>query len=260
LEEGDGDLLIEWSAPAGATLEDVEAWRLASPHWTPQRERLISKRYAAMRDGETLDPEEPDPVQSFRAQWLNQWPARRVEPPGAIQDLLAPGLWGSLTESGVFSAGPLYVALEDDYGLGAAVGAASVLEDGRLEVDGWLRDDWDSAIADLQRLAAGREILELHVGASLMDRLPADGVLPSARPAVAAQARHGLALLRDLAANGQLVHDDTTTELDAALGVAQVRESLTGLYLLAQGPTHLVKALAWAVAAAHRPAKIPAVY
>ena len=77
LEEGDGDLLIEWSAPADAKLEDVDAWRLASPHWTPKRERLISKRLQAARLGE-VDPaaEEPDPEQSFRSQWLNQWPGR----------------------------------------------------------------------------------------------------------------------------------------------------------------------------------------
>ena len=55
LEEGDGDLLIEWSAPRNAKLEDVDAWRLASPHWTPRRERLIRKRLEAARLGE-VDP------------------------------------------------------------------------------------------------------------------------------------------------------------------------------------------------------------
>ena len=105
-----------------------------------------------------------------------------------------------------------------------------------------------------------REIRELHVGACLLDRLPVGGLLPAARPAIAAQARAGLALLRDLAAGGRLVHDETTGELDHALRVAQVRESLTGLHLVAQGPTHLVKAVAWALQAAHQPARIPAIH
>jgi hypothetical protein len=260
LEGGDGDLLIEWSTPADRELDDVDGWRLASPHWTRQRERLIHKRHAAMLEGEATDPDEPDPEQSFRAQWLNQWPARKVEQPGVLQDLLQPGVWASLTESDLVSEGAVFVAVEDDYGLGAAVACAASSDDGRLEVDGWLREDWDSAVDDLERLAMVREIRELHVGASLLDRLPVGGLLPPARPATSAQARTGLALLRDLAANGRLVHDQTTSELDAALRVAQVRESLTGLQLVAQGPTHLVKAVAWALQAVHRPARIPAIH
>ena len=61
LETGRGDLLIEWSAPREAALDDVDAWKQASPHWTPQRERLIGKRCEAARNGENDDPDEPDP-------------------------------------------------------------------------------------------------------------------------------------------------------------------------------------------------------
>jgi len=259
LETGAGDLLVEWSAPRDASLEDRHAWRQASPFWSPQREQLLSARLAAIRAGESVDPEEPNPEESFRAQWLNQWPRERTIPAGAVQDLFQPGQWAGLAERGVESDGPVYVAIEDDFGLGAAVACAAVLDDGRIEVDGWLRDEWDSAIADVRVLALRRELAELHVGASLVDRMPTEG-LPEPRPAVASGVRHGLALLRDLVANGVLVHDATTAELDAALTQAQVRESLTGLYLIASGPTHLVRALAWAVRAAHRPAKVPAIH
>jgi hypothetical protein len=261
LEDGGGDLLIEWSAPAHADLKDMAGWRLASPHWTSQRERLISRRHAALVDGEGAgDPDEADPEESFRAQWLNQWPGRKVERPGMIQDLLAPGRWAALAQPDLVSTGPVYVAIEDDFGCGAGIAAVAVLEDGRLEVDGWLCGDWDSAMRDVQRLARVREVRELHVGASLMDRLPVEAGFPPARPAVASQARWGLALLRDLAASGRLTHDRTTAGLDAALGLAQVKETLTGLYLVAVGPTHLVKAVAWAVAAAHRPVRLPAIH
>jgi hypothetical protein len=259
LEEGDGDLLIEWSAPAGTGLEDVAAWRLASPHWTKQRERMIRKQLEAMRSGEIEDPEEPDPVESFRAQWLNQWPVKKTEPPGAVQDLLPPNVWDGLRVSTLWTQEPIFVAVEDDFGKGAAVAAVARLPDGRLEVDGWLLDDWDSAMLDVERLAVTRRIRELHVGASLLDRVPLDAGLPRPRPALGPQTRTGLALLRDLAAGGQLVHDSTTGELDQAIGQAQVRESLTGLYLVARGPTHLVRALVWAVGAAHRPARLPAI-
>jgi hypothetical protein len=260
LEGGDGDLLLEWSAPAVCALDDIEGWRLASPHWTQQRERLISKRYQAMLMGESADLDEVDPEQSFRAQWLNQWPARKTELPGAIQDLLAPGLWGSLVEPGLTSREGVFVAVEDDYGLGAAVACAAATGDGRFEVDGWLCADWNSAIEDVKHLATIREILELHVGASLLDRLGTDGILPIAQPATAAQARTGLALLRDLANNRLLVHDITTSELDNAIRSASVKEAAVGLQLMAQGPTHLVKAAAWALQAAHRPARVPAIH
>ena len=42
LEAGDGELLIEWSAPESADLEDRAAWRQASAHWTPRREQMIA--------------------------------------------------------------------------------------------------------------------------------------------------------------------------------------------------------------------------
>ena len=257
LESGDGDLLIEWSAPQGADLEDRDGWRLASPHWTPARERLIERQLAKMAAGEVDDPDEPDPVQSFRAQWLNQWP-RRPAPTGNTEPLLAVGVWAALLEPGASSAGPIWVAVEDDAGLGAAVVAVGRCGDGRLEVDGWLRADWASAMADIAGLGRVRQIRSLQVGASLLDRVPV-GLGVAARPATGVQTRTGLAVLRDVCQSGGLVHD-VTPDLDAALGVCRVREAASGLILAQVGPIHLIKALVWATAAAARPAKVPAVH
>jgi len=259
LDEGDGDLLVEWSAPRDAAIDDVRAWRLASPHWGPQRERLVGKRLNALRSGDYVDPEEPEPEESFRAQWLNQWPQALTDVTGADEPLLPAGAWAKLAESNLTSSGPLYVALEDDYGLGAAVAAATRLDDGRIEVDGWLCPDWDSAVADARRLGEGRKVRELLVGASLLDRLPPD-TTPKPQPVAGTLARVGLSLLRDLATGGVLTHEPTTFDLDDALAVAQVREAPTGLFLTARGPTHLVKALVWAVGAAHRPVPTPAIF
>src|SRR5262245_32377607 len=93
LEDGAGDLLVEWSAPAEAAIDDVAGWRAASPHWSPNRHRLLTKRLEGMRSGEVEDPDEPDPVESFRAQYLNQWPRRLYQPAGTTEPLLAEGLW-----------------------------------------------------------------------------------------------------------------------------------------------------------------------
>ena len=227
LESGDGDLLIEWSAPAGGDLDDRGAWRLARPHWTERRERMISRQLEQARSGQIEDPEEPDPIASFNAQWLNQWPRKLAEPSGPTEDLLPAGLWADLAEPGLSSDGPIWVALEDDYGLGAAVAAVARLPDGRLELDGWLCPDWDTAVADVQILAGARQVRQLLVGASLADRLPPG--LATAVPAGGKQTRVGLALFRDLALGGQLVHDDAP-ELADALAAAKVREAPSGCF------------------------------
>jgi hypothetical protein len=258
LELGEGELIVEWSAPLEADLDDVGVWRQASAHWSERRQHTIAKQLEAARSGTLEDPEEPDPVASFRAQWLNQWPRRVTEPSGGTEALLPPGLWADRALAGVASTGPIWVALEDDYGLGAAVAAVGRLDDGRLEVDAWACPDWDTAVLELQRLGEVRQVRQLLVGASLIDRVPA-GTAPTPSAAGGSQTRTGLALLRDLAVGGQLVHDVTTFELDEALAVAQVREAPTGLFLIARGPTHLIRAAVWAVGAAHRPTPMPVI-
>jgi hypothetical protein len=256
LESGEGTLLLEWSAPPGASLDDRRAWRAASAHWTPRREHLVERQLASALENTLEDPTEPDPIASFRSQWLNEWPTKLADPLGKTEDLLPPGLWADRVVPGVASTGPIWVALEDDYGFGAAVAIVGRLEDGRLEVDGWLRADWDSAVADVQRL--DRPIRELLVGASLLDRVPAD-MAPRPRPVGSTQTRVGLALLRDLVASAQLVHDEITGEVDGALTSTLVRTTMAGLVMVSSSHAHLVRSLVWAVGAAHRPAPLPAI-
>jgi hypothetical protein len=258
LESGEGDLLIEWSTPKASALDDIDGWRQASPHWTPQRERLIRRQLEQVQSGESeVYEDETDPVEAFRAQWLNQWPDRTV-PTGVGELLLPAGLWAHLEQSGLLGDGALYVAVEDHFGNGAAIAAAAELGDGRLEVDGWLCPDWDSAMMDVQRLGALREVRVLLVGASLLSRVP-EGTSPAPDPAGGAETRLGLPLLRDLAAGGMLAHEDTA-ELDQAVTGALVKELSTGLQLVPSGSTHLVKALCWAVNAAHDSEPLPVIF
>ena len=63
----------------------------------------------------------------------------------------------------------------------------------------------------------------------------------------------GAATLRDLAADAQIVHDDTG-DLDKAVTAARVKENPSGLALMPGEDTYLVKAMVWALAAAHKPA------
>ena len=131
-----------------------------------------------------LDPdaEEPDPEQLFRAQWLNQWPSRRDGAAEVTEELLPAGMWDELACPSCWTDEPATVAVEDDYGRGAAVAAVAALGDGRLEVDGWRAHDWDAAITDVERLAPTRPIRELYVGASLAGPDAHRGSLARARP------------------------------------------------------------------------------
>ena len=260
LETGAGDLLVEWSAPAGLALDDIEGWRAASPHWTPQRERLIGQQLTMAQAGEIRDPTEPDPEQSFRAQYLNQWP-RTLELLDGGEPLLSAGLWEGLREPVPAYDAQLYVALEDDFGRGAAVAAAARLDDGRVEVDGWLCPNWEKATQDAQKLIRDPEthVRRLFVGASLLTAMP-PGMWPPPKPAGGIEERAGLALLRDLAVRGMIVHYSDLPDLDDAMRVATVKERAAGLKLEPVGPTHLVKALVWALHAAAQPVRVPTVY
>jgi len=267
LEVGDGDLMIEWSAPQTCELDDQAAWRMASPHWTAQRQRTVRKQLEAAQSGEAeVSEDEMDPVEAFRAQWLNQWPNRSV-PVGTTEYLLPTGLWAYLSEPDLEWDNPLFVAVEDGWGESAAVAVAARLDDGRIEVDGWLCPDWDTAVADVRWLIVSQNVRQLHVGASLLSRMPQD-LFPRPETAGTAETRVALPLLRDLAAGGMLAHDETTGEprheemasLDDAIVAAQVKHLQVGLSLTPDDSSHLVKTVCWAVNAAHKPLRVPTVY
>ena len=69
-------LLMLWGADPDAPVDDPATWRWASPHWSPDREAMMARKWAAALAGE-VDPEadETDPVEAFRAQYLNVWPS-----------------------------------------------------------------------------------------------------------------------------------------------------------------------------------------
>jgi hypothetical protein len=138
------------------------------------------------------------------------------------------------------------------------VAAVGRLPDGRFEVEAWSCDDWKTAVEEVEELQSHRQIRQLIVGANMLEGIPA-GMVPQPQRAGGTETRRGLSLFRDLVASGQLVHDVTTFELDAAMATAHVRETTTGLQLLPGEQMHVVKAAVWAVQAAHKPAPVPAI-
>lgn len=253
LHSGDGALLIEWSAPPDADLHDRAAWRLASPHWTPKRERLMANRLERALAGESSDVDEPDPISSFRTQWLNQWPGKRLKLSKG-DPLLDVERWRALRGDVADDPERIFVAVEDHAGMGAAIAAVCAQSDGRLGLDGWIVATWQQALDDLRRLQAGHDGFRLIVGASLLVRLP-PGIRGTA--GTATLSRSTLPLLRELVADGAVVHD--SAEIDEQVATVRVTEAVGGLAVVAGARSDLVRAASWALAAAHRPRKTPTI-
>jgi hypothetical protein len=266
LAEPRDTLLLEWSAPADADIGDRGAWRMASPHWSDRRERLVEAQHGrALAGAPSVDPEEPDPLASFRSQWLNIWPPRIVSSNDRDQPLLPEGQWATLVELGSVPSGALVLGLEDWFGQGAAAAAAGRLPDGRLFAWGGIHPRRSAAAAWLAALADNHPGSRLVVGASLEHDPDAAAIDVEDRElAGQTETRSALPLLRELVAAGRLAHDGGQ-ELAQQVEGTRVVESRAGGLQVAPGPqrTDLLRAAAWALAVAVRlpiPDEEPAVF
>jgi hypothetical protein len=241
-------LLIEWSAPRGFELEDRDAWRASSPHWGPNRERWLEQKLAVVLAGETLDPDEADPGESFRTQYGNVWSERTVS--GHGETLVDMERWARARVADGVRRRRVWVAVEDDYGNGAAVAAVADIGDGRFELDGWLCPDVTEALRQGQQLASERNT-SLIVGANLIVR-------GRVERAGSAETRFGLPLMRHLIATGRVVHD-RTEELDVQLAAVRVKPVSGGLTLLLGTRADCVRAACWALRAANAPRPAPSI-
>jgi len=248
-------LLLEWSPPGNAPRGEVSTWREASPHWSKQRERLITSAYAKVLRGESIDPEEPDPISSFDAQWLNRWPnVVKIEKPAKDEPLVDESAWNGLTGDGAPAPGELLVvALEDDLGEGAAAAAAALTRDGRVVVGGYRFGTRREAVEWCEETAGDSLDALMLVGASLVDDAELEDVELPIEPAGKSETSSALPLLRELVRTGQLVHDGEE-EASKAVISARVRPGTAGAAILLTGneSTSLVRCIAWAVQRAHR--------
>lgn len=244
-DPADGDLLLEWSPPAGADRADPATWRAASPHWSTQRERDVAKALQRAESGEVADASEPDPIAGFDTQWLNRWPARHAQR-GKGTLLLELADWET-AEGTAELEGPYVIGAEDNLGHGAAIAAAVATLDGRVEIGGWCCTDWAEAMGWAARLAEYRPGSRLYVGATLLEQVPRGIGLARVERAGVTETRLGLPLLRQLLAAGRLLHDDTP-DLDAQLAAARVVPAPSGGLTLVPGPrSDLARAAIWAL-------------
>ena len=243
-EPDNADLLIEWSAPRAVDLDDAAGWRMASPHWSPRRERAVGKAIAGAMNGETVDPDEPDPLESVRAQWLNQWPLRLTEQRVGGEVLVTERAWASCGKADPDAElEQMWVAVEDNYGVGAAVCAVGLYDDERLEVDGWLVGTRQQALADATALVDEQDVpARILAGVLIPTDLDVDR-------AGSRETRIGLPLVRSLLEAGRVVHD-AVPDLDEQIAGVRVREVMGGLALVSGVRSDLVRAMAWALLAA----------
>lgn len=85
-----GPLLLLWGADDDAPVESRDTWRQSSPHWSTHREEMMTRALTRAVSGESLDPDEGDPVESFRSQFLNVWPSRRGQAEEPVVPLGSP--------------------------------------------------------------------------------------------------------------------------------------------------------------------------
>jgi hypothetical protein len=250
-------LLLEWSAPKGTALDDRDGWRMASPHWSKARARLLEAKLARTTVGYSEDPDEDDPIQAFRSQYLNQWAPRRLMASARTEPLADRDTWAHATDlwaqapDGV----PLSVACEDYYGLGAAAAAVAQMEDGRLVTWGGLFSSRADAYAWAAFTVGLRPDCTLTIGASLSVKEAAEAC-PRATVGRAGttQTSGALPLMRSLLRAGGLVHSGDEDLAQQVRAVQLVPTATGGLGIAHRGiRSDLLRATAWAVADRHQP-------
>jgi hypothetical protein len=243
-------LLLEWSAPPEAALEDEGGWRQASPHWTPQRRALIAAALDTALNAEP-DPAEPDPIASFRCQWLDQWP-HDVEAENPDERVCTVPRWEACLDPSAAPAPgwPVVAAVEDDLGRGAAAAAAGLTPDGRIVIGGYTFGELTDAARWAARMCGDTGIL--LAGASITrDPAVTDTGIP-AEAVGSVEFRPALSALRSLIRTARLAHSGaaevtgTVTEarVSATPGATQLR--ITGT----DSPA-LLRCVAWAAHRAH---------
>jgi hypothetical protein len=251
-------LLLEWSAPREASLEDRAAWRLASPHWTPGRERLLEAKLRRATAGHSEDPDEDDPAEGFRSQYLNVWPRRRLVASTASEPLADRETWGHAADlyAAPAEGAPVAVGVEDFLGLKAAAAACCQLPDGRVLVWGGVFEARRDALAWASFTMGTRPGCVLLVGKAIgpAEAAEAIGGRAEVRVMSSTDTGVGLPLLRSLLKSGRLAHSGDPDLADQVATVRLVPTLAGGLSLAHRGiRADLLKAAAWSVAAMAAP-------
>jgi phage terminase large subunit-like protein len=251
---GGSILLLEWSAPSYLELQDRQGWRMASPHWSEQRELTVERALQRALASRSSALNEQDPIATFRGQYLNQWPQRATNEIALPGDSLFPAdTWRQLAGP-ADPVGPVTFAVEDFAGIAVAVAAAGRDASGTITLEAYvLSGDRRTAYDWIALHSASRPGSSLVVGASLQS----DAAVIELGASLVVQAmtyadtRAALSLLRQVVNRRGLVHADSP-ELDGQIRACRVAEGTAGLRVASTARWDVIRAAAWAVGAVER--------
>jgi hypothetical protein len=237
-------LLLEWSAPPEAFVDDREAWRLASPHWTPARAEALEHAFATTSS-------EAD----WRRQYLNQWVL-------AARAWIAPSQWAEAgnreLELPATPAGT--VAVNDRDGHPGACGyVLAVAVDDEVLVSGRGFSSRRALWAELEELARRRRGLTVLYPASFEKHVAALRGVKTQKVGTAEQ-RAGYGPTLAAAVDGRLRHDGDEELSRQMLTATPATIPDVGTTLSARrspGPIFLARAAVWAIGAELRPDRRP---
>jgi hypothetical protein len=246
LREPSTSMICEWSAPREADIEDRATWRMASPHWSRGRERLVEAALARALAGEGDDPREPDPVESFRNQWLNQWPLTTSMDDHGAEVFLSTEEWAErITTLADHRFATAVIAAEDYQGLGFGAVVASATHEGVIVLQG---DTFPTRSALLDWLSSSTVgVSALLAGVTLADLPAVRSLHTNVIPVGSIETAQSLPLLRTGVREGDVLHVAGEL-LDSQVEDLRVR-STPGqrLGISSKSRNDLVRCAAWAV-------------
>jgi hypothetical protein len=240
----DGEtLLMLWGAPAGSDPGDPAVWKAASPHWSEARRKLIANKYSKAEAGE-LDPQadDPDPMEGFKAQYLNVWQLK-----AALKDrgnaIVSEDGWEALAAE-VPDDRPNAAAIESWFADGVSL-ALGWRVDGRAVVSVEDYATLEEAVAALR--ASGFKGLAT-VGASLLEDPALDGLrCRKGQGRTSASVQEFQRLMSEDA-----VRHDGGEHLGGQVLGARTMPGADGPRMVSNGRADAIKAAGWVVAACRR--------
>lgn len=233
-------LVVEWSAPRDAPLDDPAAIKAASPHFDDDRLEMALEAHTAAMRGHSMKEGE-DPIDSYRSQILNQWPQRMVRR-GRGENLVEASTLASALAATAEPVSGRIGSIEDSYGKNLSVVVAGIAANGRISIDS---RSFDSRAEGWQYALELGQIDRWLIGASL-------GTEPKVREFSRTElrgtsnTRQGLSAIRSAMMEGRATHTGDPGFAEQMLA-CRVREAQTGLTIVSAGRHDAVKAAAWAV-------------